>query len=141
MADLITLIYGSSARLPMTDDSLLDILKKAREKNGKLNVTGMLLYKGGNFLQILEGQPDVVYGLYAVIEKDPRHYMIRTFAKRSITERAFGQWEMGFVNLQKIDLSKIDGYSGYLEEPLNSERFTDFNFAHIFLTAFKEGMR
>ena len=141
MSNLINLIYGSSTTQTMSDDSLLEILKKAREKNSKLNITGMLLYKGGNFLQVLEGEQDVVNDLYAVIKQDPRHHSIRTFASRPITERTFGHWEMGFVNMNNIDLSKIEGYSAYLEEPLDSERFTDFDFAHIFLTAFKEGMR
>jgi hypothetical protein len=39
-------------------------LEQSRENNLRLDVTGMLLYKGGNFMQMLEGEKDAVLGLY-----------------------------------------------------------------------------
>jgi hypothetical protein len=141
MADLINLIYGSSAIHPMTDAELAEILTKAREKNKRLDITGMLLYRGGNFLQVLEGDKEVVVPLYEVIKLDHRHHLTQLYTVRQVTERHFGEWEMGFTHLDTLDPAALPGYTPYLDEPLNSERFKDPSFAHIFLRIFKEGMR
>jgi len=61
--------------------------------------------------------------------------------KRPITERQFEQWEMGFKNMDTIDTSKLPGYTNYLNEPFNSERFKEASFAYTFLNLFKEQMR
>ena len=101
----------------------------------------MLLYWGGNTLQVLEGERAVVDGIYNVIQADPRHHLVELIARRSVPERGFGQWEMGFVHLDTIDPPKVEGYTPFLNEPLNSERFKDMNFAYTFLNVFKEGIR
>ncbi|MBX3061997.1 MAG: BLUF domain-containing protein [Anaerolineae bacterium] len=141
MTELINLIYGSSAKYPMKDAELLDILAKAREKNRRLGVTGMLLYRGGNFLQVLEGERSVVEPLYKVIQRDPRHHLTQLFTTRSVPQRGFGEWEMGFAHLDTMDVKSLPGYTSFLDEPLNSDRFNDPSFAHIFLRIFKEGIR
>jgi len=138
MSALINLIYGSSATQAMSNDMLLDILKTARANNRRLNVTGMLLYRDGNFLQVLEGEPDVVESLYQEIQRDPRHHQVTKFAVRPVTNRNFGEWEMGFVHLNTVDMTAVDGFTPFLSEPLNSEKFTDSSFALTFLMVFKD---
>ena len=76
MSDLINLIYASSATRLMNEEDLLAILKKSHENNGQLNITGMLLYRGGNFLQVLEGEEKVVDERFKVIMGDPRHHQV-----------------------------------------------------------------
>ena len=49
------IIYISSAAKKMDDDDLLDILKTSRENNKKNDISGMLLYDNGSFIQVLEG--------------------------------------------------------------------------------------
>jgi hypothetical protein len=41
------LVYFSSAKKPFTKLELQELLREARQKNPKLGVTGMLLYKEG----------------------------------------------------------------------------------------------
>jgi Sensors of blue-light using FAD len=141
MSELINLIYGSSASQTVTDDVLLEILRKARQKNQRLGITGMLLYRGGNFLQVLEGDKDVVNDLYTVIERDPRHHHVQLFVRRPVAERGFGEWEMDFVQMDHINPAEVEGLSTFLSEPLDSKRFKDAKFAYIFLNAFKTGVR
>jgi len=141
MSTLINLIYGSSATKPMSTDMLLDILKTARANNRRLNVTGMLLYRDGNFLQVLEGDQDVVESLYQEIQRDPRHHQIARFAVRPVDKRNFGEWEMGFLHLNAVDMTAVEGFTPFLREPLNSEKFTDGNFAFTFLQVFKDLVR
>ena len=57
---LITLIYGSAAVDPFTEPELIALLEKSRANNQSLGVTGMLVYRDGNFLQVLEGEAEQV---------------------------------------------------------------------------------
>ena len=139
---MINLIYGSTAAHSLTDTELMGILRKAREKNHRLGITGMLLYRGGNFLQVLEGEEQAVTELYTVIRQDSRHRNIELIGKRPIQKRAFDEWEMGFVNIDTLNKPvTVPGFSDYLTEPLSAERFKEPVFAYMFLQAFKEGMR
>lgn len=138
---MIHLIYGSSTSYTMGNDELLHILTKARLKNRQLGITGMLLYKGGNFLQVLEGEEDVVVPLFETIKKDPRHYNVELIAQREMKERAFAEWEMGFVQIDSLKPVNVPGFSEFLTDELNSARFKEPVFAYMFLQAFKEGIR
>ena len=140
--NLISLIYASSAVRHLSAEELLAILTKAREKNGRLGITGMLLYKNGNFLQALEGSEKAVTDLLAVIRQDPRHYEIMVIAKRPIQQRDFSEWKMGFVDLNNPEIQAVPGFSVFLKESLDSERITQNpSIAYEFLLTFKEGMR
>ncbi len=141
MTDLINLIYASSATHMMSNQDLLDILKKSHENNARYDITGMLLYRGGNFLQVLEGSEKAVDERFKVIMEDPRHRQVTLLLKRPVPKRQFEQWEMGFTNIDTIDTSTLPGYTPYLNEPFSSKRFTDVSFAYTFLNMFKEGMR
>ena len=137
---LIHLIYASTANKNMSEDELLDILKKARKTNEKLNISGMLLYHDRSFLQVLEGEASAVEELYDRIKKDRRHHGVTLIASRKIKERNFPAWEMGFSNLKTVKPESVKGYSEYLQTPLNSNKVTkNPSFAHAFLDAFKSG--
>jgi len=138
---MIDLIYASTATQMMSEAELIELLKKAREKNKSHNVTGMLLYNDGSFLQVLEGETDDVMALYETIRKDPRHRAVTTIAIRPTTVRTFPEWEMGFMNLHKIDPDDVPGFSDYLTTAFNSEQFVENpSFAHAFMQAFKSGV-
>lgn len=141
MTDLIHLLYASSATQEMTADDLVTLLKKAREKNSSLGITGMLLYRGGNFLQVLEGERTVVEERFNVISQDPRHHQVSRLITRPVAKREFAEWEMGFTDLDTIDPTSIPGYSPYLKESFTSERFQNQSFAFTFLRLFKENIR
>lgn len=141
MSELTHLIYASSATWMMSEQDLLDILKKSHENNGRLDITGMLLYRGGNFLQVLEGEEQIVDERFKVIMQDPRHRQVTLLLKRPVAKRQFEHWEMGFTNIDTIDTSTLPGYTPYLNEPFSSTRFKDVSFAYTFLNMFKEGMR
>jgi len=70
---MFSLIYVSSAVTEFSKSELVDLLESCHANNANLGVTGMLLYKDGNFMQALEGNEDVVRGLHAKIALDPRH--------------------------------------------------------------------
>ena len=53
---MIQIAYVSSTRELLSAEDIAQILSKSRENNGRRGITGMLLYKGGDVLQVLEGK-------------------------------------------------------------------------------------
>ena len=71
----------------------------------------MLCYGGGIFLQALEGGRTAVSELYARIVSDPRHKDVVLLLYEEISERRFGGWTMGQVNMAKINSTIVLKYS------------------------------
>jgi hypothetical protein len=92
-------IYTSTAVRPFSDAELRELLGKARERNTAIEVSGVLLHQGGTFLQVLEGEADRVGAVYERIGRDARHRDVLLLHRRAVTERNFGDWSMGFVDI------------------------------------------
>jgi len=118
---LFFIIYVSSATHPFTNAELLELLTKCRDNNTRLEVTGMLLYKDGNFMQVLEGEEATVRALYAKVERDPRHGGVITLLQGHGEERQFPDWSMGFRDLNSPEAIATPGYSEFLNTPLTGE--------------------
>lgn len=113
MSTLMHLIYSSAASRPFDRDELLEMLERARSVNATLDVTGMLLYVNGSFLQILEGPPIQVEELFEKIALDKRHTNIVTIISEPIARRDFEDWSMGFAEVTEEDLKSIDGLEDF----------------------------
>ena len=61
---MIQLIYTSQSAYEMTLDQLQEIAHKSQNKNMTKGITGILLYRNGTFLQVLEGEDDDVVTLF-----------------------------------------------------------------------------
>ncbi len=119
------LVYFSAATTPFTKAQLVELLNKARENNERLGITGMLLYKDGDFLQLLEGERSAVKALFSVIEADPRHKEAFVVLEEETDARLFDQWSMGFRDLHDPALQTMPGYSQYMNTPLVAKRFEE----------------
>jgi hypothetical protein len=138
---MLSLVYVSSAKQLFSEEDLKALLEQSRDKNSQLGLTGMLLYKEGNFMQVLEGPEDVLAGTYSAIQGDPRHCGILELTRRQIQEREFAAWSMGFKNLKDVNLEQTPGYSSFLNEPLKSAGFqTDPSRAQKLLRMFRQTM-
>lgn len=134
---LISLVYVSFASHPMTDEELQAILAEARDFNKPNNITGMLLYRDGFFIQALEGEAEVVEPLYNGISKDERHKNVLLVYKNTITERSFSDWSMGFNKIEAGDGGDLPGFTDFLAKP-SAEYFTDHpSRATVLLESFK----
>jgi len=71
----------------------------------------VLCYGGGVFLQAIEGGRDTVNALYNHIVEDKRHTDVVLLHYEEISERRFGGWTMGQVNLSKLNTSILLKYS------------------------------
>lgn len=94
----------------LNQDELLDILEVSRIKNEQNNLTGMLLYGEGVFIQVLEGEEETLENTFRSIERDDRHYSIIKMTEGYITERNFPDWRMGFKAANANQLAEFDTY-------------------------------
>jgi len=107
---LVRLLYASRA-VDVGDEAIASILSHSRHYNPTLGITGILCYGGGVFLQAIEGGRTAVSELYGHILKDPRHKDVVLLDFQEISERRFGGWTMGTVNLLKLNHSILLKYS------------------------------
>lgn len=107
---LVRLLYAS--RAAESDAAAIEaILSQSRQFNPTCGITGILCYGGGIFLQALEGGRMAVNTLYNHIQKDARHKDVVLLSYEEITERRFGGWTMGQVNVAKVNTSVLLKYS------------------------------
>jgi len=78
--------------------------------NNKLaDVTGLLVYVDGNFLQVLEGEHEVVSTLLEKISQDHRHTDVKVVYKTIIEKRTFNSWQMAYVSPSPKELATWAG--------------------------------
>ena len=116
MESLIHSIYASAATHPFSTDELEKLLEKARANNGRLGVTGMLVYVDGSFFQVLEGDGETVDALLEKIRGDKTHGTFTLIMREPIAKRAFGEWTMGFSRMTREDIENIDGLNDFFGE-------------------------
>jgi hypothetical protein len=63
-------------------------------------ITGVLIFNGGAFMQILEGSEQAVSDMTGRIRVDNRHSNFFTRDERLIGERSFPDWSMAYLRLK-----------------------------------------
>ncbi len=140
MPKLIQVVYMSAATREFDAIDLTVLLAKARIKNERLGVSGMLVYHEGSFLQVLEGGERVVDTLYAQIVGDPRHTQCELLVRSFIDQRCFGDWTMGFVNTRLFGATSMPGFNNFFGKRFSDKTFVrEPSLAHKLLLGFREG--
>jgi len=91
-------VYLSRASDDFDERDIDSIVEVSRRNNTRDGVTGMLLYKDGRFLQILEGDEAKVREIASRIEADPRHDEVTVIFDGKMPQ-LFNDWSMGYANL------------------------------------------
>ena len=112
------MVYTSVAVAPFGPAQLDQLLAVSRANNELAGLTGILLYKDNNFMQVLEGEQGVVRALVAKIERDPRHQRLVILLEGLIARREFPEWSMAFENLDASPFNRAAGYNDYLNQPI-----------------------
>lgn len=94
---LLQLTYVSGATIPFSADEFADFLTNAREKNSANEITGILLYHEGSFLQVIEGPAGAVERRFQQIQEDPRHSRILVLQRIKILNREFTDRPLDFL--------------------------------------------
>lgn len=137
--DLIQVIYMSAAVRAFSPEELKRLLTEARAKNGRNGLTGMLLYAGGSFFQVLEGPTIAVDDVCKRISADPRHDSMVVLVRERIKERSFGSWSMGFFEATPEDLERVPGLNDFLQTPTRKGDASNADRARALLEAFRDG--
>jgi hypothetical protein len=96
---MYSIIYRSIAEPSFKENSILEMLLKAKKSNLKFDITGCLLYHNHKFVQFIEGKEISVLSLYANIVEDKRHREVVMLNSEISKYRLFSDWSMIFNNL------------------------------------------
>ena len=117
--------YVSTETGDLGSSGMVELLTEARRINTSRDITGLLLHRDRSFYQVLEGEEDVVRQTFDSIEKDERHTAIDVLFEGEVDEREFPDWQMGFLNLDGIDIGTLQGYSDFLSREDNAKDFLE----------------
>jgi uncharacterized membrane protein (DUF373 family) len=124
---MIQILYISVATDPMSSEELVRLLQQCRESNASKGVTGMLLYGNATFLQVLEGDEEVIEELLEKIRRDPRHRDLQVLYRKKIEQRQYSDWSMGFKRISNKELAQVEGLRYFNENDFNSSYLTEHN--------------
>lgn len=122
---LFHLGYVSTETGDIGTQGMIELMTEARRLNTQRNITGLLLHREKSFYQVLEGTEAEVRRTFASIEKDERHTAVDVLFDGEIEEREFADWQMGFLNLDGVELEALLGYSDFLSREDNAKDFLE----------------
>lgn len=136
---LFSLVYVSSATRLMTPAELRELLTVSRTNNAAAGISGMLLYKSGNFIQVLEGSKSAVESTFAKISRDTRHRGCLVLLRAQQEQRDFEEWSMGFYDMDSEQTRSLLGYHEFMNVDLSNHKsfFDDPTRAQKLLLSFK----
>ncbi len=112
-----SLCYVSSAKESLPSIDLEHLFHVNKRNNTELNISGILIYNNGNFLQILEGEEHKINTLFAKISDDSRHSNIIKLIHSPIDERIFDDYESGFIVVEDSkNLYQLKSYLDWIKE-------------------------
>ena len=96
---LKSILYVSHSKLldEDADGQVHAIVDLAQTRNVELQVTGVLLYTGARFAQLMEGPAQSVDTLMARIARDERHDRITMLQVSRPSVRRFDEWAMAYA--------------------------------------------
>ncbi len=104
------LVYASRS-VDVDDLAVGNILRAARQNNRAQVVTGVLLFDGTHFLQLLEGDRDVLSSLFRTISADPRHADVTLMSVGSLQQRDCHGWAMGYLDEGPVVTDAVQRFS------------------------------
>ena len=96
---LTSVTYTSLARLDLQTSDLEDIHRRARELNALDGITGLLVFNGTHFMQIIEGAESAIQDLVERLREDARHTGFEIRDQRKVDARSFPDWSMELVRV------------------------------------------
>ncbi len=104
------LIYRSEKTSSFPESEIQAMLQKFKAPNTIHEITGILFYIDGHFIQCLEGSEANVEQLLSNIIQDPRNTSLSVLSDVTVTERRFPTWWMGFKSMSTNELMQQEGF-------------------------------
>lgn len=116
----------------LSNDEVEAIAQSSVRNNASRGVTGLLLYNGRNFLQLLEGEKAALDELMTRIKCDPRHDGFSILYRGTSDVRACPEWGMKWVRIVDSTRIRRDALESELPSNLKAElRTMILNFATL----------
>jgi hypothetical protein len=109
------MVYNSYTIGHIEEKDLDEILNQSRVNNKKLGITGLLLFVEDKFIQVLEGERQVVKDLYKIIQNDTRHRNVNKLIEGNIENRNYPDWSMAFKSMTGDQVKQKTGFEDILE--------------------------
>lgn len=122
---LHSLLYISTAQVLFTPPRMEELLTASRQSNARHQITGLLLFQDGAFMQFLEGPATAVERLYRKIKVDERHFAVVTISEGEVSARRFPNRPMDFRNLRDRAVRQLPGFAEFSETSLSMSEFID----------------
>lgn len=115
------ILYRSRATRLVTEAELTELVAHSRPYNTYMDITGLLCYGDGHFVQFLEGPEASVLELYAAIRQDPRHEQIEILSDTAGPTRWFADWRMALATTSSSEfywlLTHLEAHQLALVQP------------------------
>ena len=115
---LKSLTYTSLAQLDVSATDLEDIHRTARAMNGLNGITGLLIFNGTHFLQVIEGGEEAVDALVDNLRRDSRHTGFEIRDESFVEDRSFPDWSMELVRIEASYFEARDSVMDRLPEAI-----------------------
>ena len=130
------LIYTSRSHHHWSEEDLMRLLDTSWTNNRKRNLSGILVYLGDQFIQLLEGKEEDVVGTFSKIRSDGRHKNIQLLLEGRQKTRIFKSWSMGFKSLDFSEFEELTGLTDpkslFLDENINNQSHPALIFLKLF---------
>jgi Sensors of blue-light using FAD len=94
-AEVLQLVYASTATALLTAEGLERIVEASARRNKSAGLTGLLLHQGTAFYGVLEGSRRRVLQRMELIVADRRHHGLCVLREELVSTRRFDNWSFG----------------------------------------------
>lgn len=100
---IFNLVYCSQAADGVGTEAIEQVIAASHRNNPRHGITGMLVFGGGIFFQLLEGPKANILNLMNKLHSDARHSQIVVLSQsEEHEERLFPNWDMELVKAEHI---------------------------------------
>lgn len=115
-------VYISYLKHTFNECEFFSQLMLSRQNNEQNNITGMLFYANGKYIQLIEGPKNSVIQLMGNIHQDERHYDIEIIADTAISYRNFAGRNMDHRLFAGTELEQMIGFDDIKHNSLAAPR-------------------
>jgi len=109
--------YVSTANRDLNQDEVAELLDQTEIRNNNEGVNGLLIYSGGNFFEVIEGEKIKIKDLFENIKEDPRHKNIIMVFEKKIDKPLFDDKEANFISKNtKHGQMKLENFLYYIKD-------------------------
>jgi hypothetical protein len=94
------IVYMSRATKHLPPHELYNLCHQSANHNRDNSITGLLIYDGHRYMQLIEGERISVEGLMSRISSDSRHNHITYLTDSGVSNRSFTGWALTCLGFQ-----------------------------------------